>query len=350
MGTAAHHFGFYPEPKTRPGKTADGTGQDRILGQSKAIRELRRAIDRLSRYPVCVVISGETGTGKELAARAIHYLSPRATKPFVPVNCGAIPDSLFENELFGHASGAFTDARTVQTGLVSEAEGGTLFLDEIGGVSVRSQVKLLRLLQDKEYKRLGDSTPHRADIRIIAATNKPLQSLVQGAGFREDLFYRLNVVTLTIPPLRERAEDIPLLTTHFVREYSREYGRSVQGMAKEAMQEMMSYPWPGNVRELQNRIQRMIVMSDATVLGVDDTQLPRDNVPARESELEQFNLAKKKVIDSFERAYLIKLLAESRGNVVRAAERAGKSRTALWNILKRHGLSPKQFRSCYDSR
>jgi DNA-binding NtrC family response regulator len=349
-GTFTCDSGLGSESRAAIARATTGTGHVRILGQSAAIQHLRQKVARLSLYNVCVVICGETGTGKELAARAIHYLGPRSAKPFVPVNCGAVPDSLFENELFGHARGAFTDARAVQTGLVSEAGGGTLFLDEIGAVSLGGQVKLLRLLQDKEYKRLGDSRLHKADIRIIAATNKPLQSLVQNGRFREDLFYRLNVVSLAIPALRERAEDIPLLTAHFVKEYSSRYGKPVRLVTEEAMQAMLSYPWPGNVRELQNKIQRMIVMSDAAVLGIDDVEMPKRGIGAGRFELEEFNAAKKKVIDSFERAYLTKLLAGSRGNVVDAARRAGKSRTALWNILKKHRLSPKQFCHFWNSQ
>jgi len=192
-----------------------------ILGKSKPIKKLKEDLDRISSCDVNVLITGESGTGKELVVRAIHYLSARAGKPFIPVNCGAIPENLFENELFGHVKGAFTDAACRQSGLVEEADGGTLFLDEIGTTSPYIQIKLLRLLQDREYKLLGDSRLLKADVRIVAATNRVLETLVQTNDFREDLFYRLNVVSLDIPPLRERKEDIPVLVRHFVRNYSR---------------------------------------------------------------------------------------------------------------------------------
>jgi len=317
----------------------------RILGESEAIRSLRRTIIQVAPFKVCVVMAGETGTGKELAARAIHYLSPRATKPFVPVNCGAIPDSLFENELFGHVRGAFTDAHTAQTGLVAQADGGTLFLDEIGALSLPSQAKLLRLLQEEQYKRLGDSRPQSVNTRVLAASNTPLHTLVQRGLFREDLFYRLNVIPLSVPPLRERIGDIPLLVRHFLLEYSSQYGKWAPELTKKAMQAMISYEWPGNIRELQNGIKRMIIMSNDSVLDVESVPFPHNAMCAKASPVERFDAARKRVIDAFERAYLQTLLVESEGNVVQAAQRAGKSRTALWNILKRHSISPKQF--CY---
>jgi len=320
------------------------SGLSHIVGRSKVIQGLCEKIIKISSCNVYVLISGESGTGKELVARAIHYLSCRAGKPFIPVNCGAIPESLFENELFGHVKGAFTDAGLQRTGLVKEADGGTLFLDEISVISPYSQVKLLRLLQDKEYKPLGDARPHKADIRIIAATNKDLQILMKEGMFREDLFYRLNVVSLHIPPLRERREDIAILVQHFISKYSKEYKMPVKELSRDAMRIFMSYSWPGNIRELENRIQQAIVMSTTPVIGSDAIQLPVSEPDSKVCRLECFNEAKKSVISSFEKNYLSRLLTVYRGDVPSAAKKARKSRTGLWNLLKKHNLSPKQFR------
>ncbi|MDO8127714.1 MAG: sigma-54 dependent transcriptional regulator [Candidatus Brocadiales bacterium] len=319
-------------------------GLKQILGISKAVQELHEKIDRISSCDVNVLITGECGTGKELAARGIHYLSGRAGRPFIPVNCGAIPENLFENELFGHVKGAFTDARFKQVGLVEEAGGGTLFLDEISAASLYVQVKLLRLLQDKEYKVLGDSRPHKADIRIIAATNRDLASLVKEGIYREDLYYRLNIVSIHIPPLRERKEDIPILVEYFIKKYSREYNKPIKEVSVDAMEAFISYQWPGNIRELENKIQQLVVMFTSTVVTVEDLQLPITESAAEESGFECFKMAKKKIINDFEKTYFIRLLTEYKGDVVSSARKAGKSRTAFWNILKKHNLSPKQFR------
>jgi len=319
-------------------------GLNQILGRSRVIQELHENINKISLCDVNVLISGESGTGKELAARAIHYLSSRAGKPFIPVNCSAIPESLFENELFGHVKGAFTDAGLHQIGLVKEAEGGTLFLDEIGVISPYIQVKLLRLLQDKEYKPLGDPRPRKADIRIITATNRDLQSLKKEHKFREDLFYRLNIVSLHIPPLRERKEDIPLLVENFMKKYSREYNKPVKEVSKHAMRGFLSYSWPGNIRELENKIQQIIVMSTISAVTAESVRLPLNEPDSGEIKLDYLKVAKKRVIDSFEKSYLIQLLKDNRGDVVRAAKNAGKSRTGLWNLLKKYNISPKQFR------
>ncbi|MGA1794884.1 MAG: sigma-54 interaction domain-containing protein [bacterium] len=321
-----------------------GLGLKKILGKSRAIHELHEKIDRISSCDVTTLISGESGTGKELVARAIHYLSSRAGKPFIPVNCGAIPEHLFENELFGHVKGAFTDASFPQIGLVKEAEGGTLFLDEIGTVSPYIQIKFLRLLQDKEYKILGDSKSHNADIRIIAATNTDLRCLVRKGTFREDLFYRLNIASIHIPPLDERKEDIPILIAYFVKKYSMEYKKPINEVSSEVLNALVSYSWPGNVRELENMIQQVVVMTDSPTLTLKNIQLPTNEPPQDNSEFESFNKAKTKVINAFEKSYIIQLLTENKGDMVTAAKRSGKSRTGLWNLLKKHKLSPKQFR------
>jgi len=315
-----------------------------IIGRSKVVQEVRANIERVATCDVNVLLCGESGTGKELAARAIHYLGPRSGKPFIPVSCAAIPDSLMENELWGHARGAFTGARLQHSGLVREAEGGTLFLDEISAITPYTQAKLLRFLQDNEYRPLGDTRLHRADVRVIAATNRNLCELVQHGSFRDDLYYRLKIVTLEIAPLRERKQDIPLLVHYFVHKYAKEYGKTVVELTNDAMQALLSYSWPGNIRELENKIQEMIVLSTTSVVGVDDLELPTGKEEVPEGELEHFKTAKSRIISAFEKNYLIRLLTEYRGDVVRAARRAGKSRTSLWNLLKKYDLSPKAFR------
>jgi DNA-binding NtrC family response regulator len=316
---------------------------NRILGKSSAVCDVRRKIEQIASCDANVLICGESGTGKEPAARCIHYLSSRAGNPFVPVNCGAIPENLFENELFGHVKGAYTDAAAPQDGLVKEANGGTLFLDEVGVIAPYIQVKLLRLLQDKEYKPLGDSRHISADIRIIAATNEDLYTKVKKGTFREDLYYRLNIVSLNIPPLRDRKEDIPLLADHFVEMYSRQYKRPVNEISPEAVQALLSYSWPGNIRELENIIQQALILASGDQIDAPDLRLPQRTSKPKTGSFEEFNKAKKKIIDTFEKNYLIKLLTRFNGDMVSAAATAGKSRTALWNLCSKHNLHPKQF-------
>ncbi len=331
-----------------------------ILGKSKAVKNLKENLIRISACNVNVLITGESGTGKELVARALHYLSNRNVKPFIPVNCGAIPENLFENELFGHLKGAYTDASAQQDGLVKEAEGGTLFLDEIGTISPYIQTKLLRLIQESEYRPLGYSKNLKADIRVVAATNNDLQNLVKKNTFREDLFYRLNVIPFHIPPLRERKEDIPILIKHFVKKYSREHNKIIKEIPVEVMNVLVSYTWPGNIRELENKIQQLVVMSTSSVISAKDIQLTMRGSISKElvfehlndvkekinnqSQSETFNEARKRVCDLFEKSYLTQLLSTYKGDMVSAAKKAGKSRTALWNLLKKQNLSPKQFR------
>lgn len=315
----------------------------KIIGISPCIKELHKQIEAISLYDVSVLITGESGTGKELVSRAIHYMGARADKPFIPINCGAIPENLFENELFGHVKGAFTDARLQQTGLLQESEKGTLFLDEIGSISPYVQVKFLRLLQDKVYKPLGDSKCRKADVRIIAATNKDLSALVRDGSFREDLLYRLDIVSIHIPPLRERKEDIPSLVGYFVDKYSREYNKPVKKVTEDAMKAFISYEWHGNVRELENQIQKIVVMCDSSLIGIKDVQLPVSNPTAEEPCFEYFKVAKKRVVAAFEKTFLTGLLTEHRGDVASAARKAKISRTAFWNLLKKHNITPKQF-------
>lgn len=316
---------------------------NRILGESTVVQEIRRQIRCISECDASVLITGESGSGKEPAARGIHYLSPRSGKPFVPVNCGAIPETLFENELFGHIKGAFTDAGYNQSGLVKEAEGGTIFLDEVGVISPYIQVKLLRLLQDREYKPLGDSRYRSAEVRVVAATNEDLSELVRKGTFREDLYYRLNIVSLHIPPLRERKEDIPILAYHFIEKYARRFGKPVKTVSPEAMECLLSHEWPGNIRELENKIQQAIVLTSGNELSARDFRFLKNGAKPYTDSFESFKLAKKQMVFSFEKDYLVNLLTKYNGDVVTAAASAGKSRTALWNLLSRHHLHPRQF-------
>jgi DNA-binding NtrC family response regulator len=320
-------------------------GLNRILGQSTAIQKVKKQIENISCCDVSVLISGECGTGKELAARAIHYLSDRSCNPFVPVNCGAIPENLFENELFGHHKGAFTDANSNQEGLVKQAQEGTLLLDEVGVITPYIQVKLLRLLQDKEYKPLGDSKPRKADIRIVAATNKELYTLVDEGSFREDLFFRLNIVSLFIPPLRDRKEDIPLLAEYFLKKYSAKYRKTLKRISGEAIAKMKTYSWPGNIRELENKIQSAVVMAEEQQITVNDLDLTpgKSRGQKKLTRIKRFKEAKKIALEEFEKKYLKNLMTAHQGNVVRAAYNAGTSRTALWNLLAKHHIHPHQF-------
>ena len=315
-----------------------------FIGKSKVIQSLHTKIELISSCDASVLIMGESGTGKERVARTIHYLSNRSDKPFIPINCGAIPETLFENEFFGHVKGAFTHATLQQKGCVKEAEGGTLFLDEIGTISPFIQGKLLRLLENREYKPLGDSHIHKANIRIIAATNRDLLSLIREGMFREDLFYRLNIVLLHIPPLRERREDIPILIGHFIHKYCKEYGRQPKTFSKALEEFLLTYDWPGNVRELENKIQQLIVMTTTDVVTSKDMQLLSTELLNQERG-HPLKAVKKQMVNTFEKNYLVRLLSEHKGNVVAAAKCSGKSRTALWNLIRKHDLSPKQFRT-----
>ena len=234
-----------------------------LIGESAVFRNMLAAIARIATYDATVLISGETGSGKELAARAIHYQGRRSDKPFIPVNCGALPDHLIENELFGHCKGAYTDAREHQTGLIAQAEGGTLFLDEVDALSPKAQVSLLRFLEDGKYRLLGGNRLESADVRILAASNTDLQALVDAGGFRADLHYRLNVMELAVPPLRVRGDDIALLARHFIGEAAQRYGMKRLDLHPDTVQWLASQPWPGNIRELRNVLEQAAMRSDA---------------------------------------------------------------------------------------
>ena len=275
-----------------------------------------------------ILILGESGTGKELLARAIHNESPRANGPFVAVSCVALPETLLESELFGHEKGAFTDAITQKKGKFELAHGGTLFLDEIGDISPKLQLALLRVLEEREFTRVGGTQPIRVDVRIIAATNRDLKRAVDEGQFRDDLYYRLNVISIKIPPLRERREDIPLLAQHFVEKFNIELGKRVERISEEAMKKLMAYHWPGNVRELENVIERAMVITKGSVIRPEEIQLPTEETPPAED----------KSLRAVERAHILRVLEENNWNVQRSAQILGIDRVTLYNKMKRYGI------------
>lgn len=298
-----------------------------ILGESEAMQKVFDAISKAAATPATVLITGESGTGKELVARAIHYTSPRASAPFVPVNCGGIPEGLLESELFGHVKGAFTGATETRAGFFQTADGGTIFLDEISETSLAMQVKLLRVLQDKEVCMVGDARTRKVDVRIVAATNKDLQNLVKKELFRQDLFFRLSVITITVPPLSERGNDILTMARHFASKFAIEMGKPPIRFSDGALKALKNYDWPGNVRELENVIQRLVVMIDVDV--VDAPDLPS---LMRFSALRQTGLHRTLV--EVEREHIRNVLASVNGNKTRAAEILGIDRKTLREKLK----------------
>ena len=320
---------------------------ENLAGKSPAMRKVFELMHRAAATDATVLITGESGTGKELVARAIHYASTRRGGPFVPINCGAIPETLIESELFGHARGAFTGAMSDRRGIVEAANRGTLFLDEVGDIPLAMQVKLTRALQERAVRRVGDSAERKVDVRVIAATNVDLKGAVAGGEFREDLFYRLNVFPVHVPPLRERKEDIPLLAAHFVSIHEKKYRSRVEGFEPEALSTLVRYTWPGNVRELENTIERTLAVFDGPRVPLE--ALPEEVATlggTRRSShaLMSFREAVERARDRAAQEYLIALMREFAGNVTHAAERAGIERESLHRLLKRYGVRSDQFR------
>jgi two-component system response regulator AtoC len=319
---------------------------ERLRGSSESLTTLKKQVSRLAGVSTTVLITGESGTGKELVARALHELSPRAAMPFVPVNCGAIPPGLIESELFGHARGAFTDARAAKRGLFSEADGGTLFLDEVGELPLQAQVKLLRVLQEAEVRPVGESRAEKVDVRVVAATLRDLARLVERGEFREDLYFRLNVVQLKVPPLRERKEDILLLAGDFLTRFNRTFNRSpaLEGIAPEAQQQLLAYRWPGNVRELENAMERAVLLADGPLVVSENLPeklwaadaRPREALALPRPEALAFSL--KRAIDELERRFIRAALRRTKGNRTRAAELLEISHRALLYKLKEYGI------------
>ncbi len=298
-----------------------------LIGESEQMQNVFGAILKAANTMATILITGESGTGKELVARAIHYRSSRASSPFVAVNCGGIPQELLESELFGHLKGAFTGAIETRAGFFQTAEGGTIFLDEISEMTLPMQVKLLRVLQDREVRMVGSTRAKTIDVRILAATNKDLAALVEKGAFREDLFYRINVITIALPPLRTRGDDVMLLTQHFARKFSKESGKPLQQISERALEVLNNYPWPGNVRELENIIQRLVVMTDGDIIDVPD--LPP---LMRFSALREVGL--RRTLAEMEAEYVQSVLASVGGNKSRAAEVLGIDRKTLRSKLK----------------
>ena len=313
-----------------------------LVGESPVFLAEIDKIPLVAKCDARVLISGETGTGKELVARAIHYLSPRGNKPFIPVNCGAIPADLLENELFGHERGAFTGASAHQSGLLEEANGGSLLLDEIDCLSLTSQVKLLRFLQEREYRPLGSARIRKADVRVIAATNVDLERAVKDGAFRRDLYYRLNIMPFILPPLRERSEDIPLLSQYFLAKYADQFKKKVTDLSSEALQKLVFYDWPGNVRELEHVVERAVVLSKQAIIRSDEVILP---VSKSSSGKESFQSVKREAIAQFEKKYIQGLLCTYQGNITKAAEAARKNRRAFWQLMRKYGIDARSYKS-----
>jgi DNA-binding NtrC family response regulator len=321
---------------------------ENIVGYSRAMQAVYELIARVSPTSTTVLIRGESGTGKELIARAIHFNSPRKLKRFVAVDCGALQDSLLASELFGHVKGAFTGATTSKKGLFEVADQGTLFLDEIGNTTLALQAKLLRVLQERVFTPVGSTQEQKTDVRLIAATNKSLQAMVADGTFREDLFYRLNIVPIDVPPLRERREDINALAVHFLKKYREETGCEVSGISHEALNMLTQYDWPGNVRELENAIHRAVVLADGQTISDDDLPCDvRDNcetvtirTPMTSEELKQRKKElREKSVEDVERRFVMEALKRNGWNVTRASNEVGMQRQNFQTLMRRHQVS-----------
>jgi DNA-binding NtrC family response regulator len=316
-----------------------GNAQLNLIGTSPAFEAALKLIRRMAACDATVLVTGETGTGKELVARAIHYLGLRKNAPFIPVNCGALPETLVESELFGHARGAFTDAREARAGVVAQAEGGTLFLDEVEAMGPHAQVALLRFLQEREYRPIGGTLVRGANVRVVASANVNLDTVAEGV-FRRDLLFRLNVLPLTLPPLRERGDDVHLLAETFLRRFSRQYSLPPKSLDADSVQFLREHRWPGNVRELENLIHRHFLLSDSTVIRLVPERPQEQTPPAADV---TFREAKAHAIAEFERHYLAALLARASGNLSLAARLSGKERSRLCKMVKKYGLDRKHF-------
>ena len=318
-------------------------GYENLIGNSEGVHKVCSLIEKVAETDSTILILGESGTGKELVARTIHYNSPRKNKPLIPINCGAIPETLLESELFGHEKGAFTGASTTRIGRFELADGGTIFLDEIGDMSPTLQVKLLRVLQQREFERVGGVRTIKVDVRIIAATNIDLEHAVHEGKFREDLYYRLNVIPVVIPPLRERADDIPLLMDHFLSHFNKSKKRDIKGFSPAAMDILISYPWPGNIRELENLVERLIILKGNGTICPDD--LPEkfishtlNNEGALHITLPETGVNLKDVVEEFENNLILQAMQKAQGVKNKAAQLLSLNRTTLVEKLKKKKL------------
>ena len=321
-------------------------GFNRIIGKSASLQKVLKLAKKVSKTEANILIQGDSGTGKELVARSIHIHSDRSHRPFVPVDCASLPENLLESELFGHEKGAFTDAHVTRPGIFEYANGGTLFLDEIGELSITLQSKLLRTLQEHQVRRVGGRKLLNVDVRIITATNQNLEIAVKEGRFREDLFYRINVITIPLPPLRERQDDVPLLANHYLRHFSKGSINEVNGISKKAMELMERYHWPGNVRELQNVMERAVSLTDSSIIIPQD--LPEQIRRVKDPDAftspagSNYKKAKKDWMDLFDKRYLSDLLKRHNGNISKAALEAQVNRKTIHRLLKRHRLTEDQ--------
>src|SRR5512139_2771348 len=322
-------------------------GFHNIVGKSKGMQDVFRIIAKVAPTDSTVLIYGQSGTGKELIARAIHVDSLRREKQFVPVDCAVLSENLLESELFGHIRGSFTGAVTTKPGLFEIADGGTVFLDEVGNISLAIQAKLLRVLQEREFTPVGGTKAKRVDIRLIAATNKDLEKMIKEETFREDLYYRLNIVPISLPTLRERQEDIPLLAVHFLKKYAEEMGKTIKAFTPEAMEKLMKYPWPGNVRELENVIERTVVMTDDEMVRVEHLILPgqqekeilENQIPLTSEGLKEIKKQmREKAVEEIEKAFVLNALERHQWNVTRAAEEVGMLRPNFQALMRKYNL------------
>ena len=323
-----------------------------MVGVSPRMRKVFETIHLISKTDVTVLLTGESGTGKDMAARAVHSLSARSARPYVAVNCPNLPESILESELFGYRKGAFTHAVHDKKGLFWEAHGGTIYLDEIGDISPTLQTKLLRVIEDKEIRPLGDTKSVKVDVRIIASTNQDLEAKMKENLFREDLFYRLNVVSVHMPPLRERREDIPLLIDYFLNKFCQEFGKEPRSIAPQLMQRFLAHPWRGNVRELANVMNRVVLLAPGSVIQLED--LDWDLVPASDYLVTDsikglsYKDAKTLVLERFHQEYIADLLIRNNSNVTKAARECGLERQALQQVMRRYGIKPRDLQSGAD--
>jgi two-component system response regulator GlrR len=314
-------------------------GFSNIVARSEQMRLLLDKVSQVAKTDSTVYIHGESGTGKELIAKAIHIASERKNNAFVAINCAALPEGLLESRLFGHEKGAFTGAIKTTKGLFSRAEGGTIFLDEIGDMPLGIQAKLLRVLQERQFYPVGSEKLVEVDVRVIVATNKDLEALVKQDLFREDLFYRIHVIPLFLPPLRERKEDIPLLVEHFRKKFSQQMNKEVKGLSPSAMQKLMFYDWPGNVRELENTMEYAVAMTQEDTIA-EDLILPETKSTTSQPALQPLKEAR----NAYEKNYLIHLLSICKGNISKASKLAGKYRADFYDLLKKHDLKIEDFK------
>ena len=318
-----------------------GDAKLRIIGDSVPMKALRQQLGLMAATNGRVLIFGESGTGKELIAHAIHAASPRTHEAFVEVNCAAIPEELIESELFGHRKGSLAGALDDKIGKLQKADGGTLFLDEVGDMSLKTQAKLLRALDEQRFEPVGAAESIKVDVRVVASTNKNLEEEIERGNFREDLFYRLNVVPFHVPPLRERIEDVRLLADHFLREFTTAYGRKPKQLTEGAFRALEEYPWPGNVRELRNLMERIVIMNPQTGIDARHITLDRSRRAVFDRPMERFG-SLQDVREAAERDYILKKLEEAKGNVTRAAEMLGLERSHLYRKMKALGIAPKE--------